>query len=98
MTAYGPLLRSWAQDNTLANGAPQAECPMVDGDQLKVGPCLFELEVIAEPFEPPPADSLRAEAAQIGDLLDGRLQQVAERERQLAEARAAFRRERDAAA
>jgi chromosome segregation ATPase len=98
MTPSGPLLRSWSPDHTRVNGAPQAECPLVDGDELKVGPCLFELEVIAEPFEPPPADALRAEAAQIGDLLDGRLRQVAERERQLAEARAAFRRERDQAA
>jgi chromosome segregation ATPase len=98
MTASGPLLRSWSPDHTLVNGTPQAECPLVDGDEVKVGPCLFELEVIAEPFEPPPADALRAEAAQIGDLLDGRLQQVTERERQLTEARAVFRRERDQAA
>lgn len=98
LTAAGPMLRSWSPENTLVNGTPQAECPLVDGDEVKVGPCLFELEVIAEPFEPPPADALRAEAAQIGDLLDDRLKQVDDRERELAEARAAFRRERDAAA
>lgn len=98
LTATGPQLRSWSPEHTHVNGAPQAECPLVDGDELRVGPCVFELEVIAEPFEPPAGDSLRAEAAQIGDLLDGRLRQVADRERQLADARAAFRRERDQAA
>ena len=98
LTAAGPMLRSWSAEHTLVNGTPQAECPLIDGDELKVGPCLFELEVIAEPFEPPPAEALRAEAAQLGDLLDDRLRHVDDRERELADARAAFRRERDQAA
>ncbi|MGL6096453.1 MAG: hypothetical protein ACRC7O_11730, partial [Fimbriiglobus sp.] len=42
-TSAGPVLRSFAPDLTLVNGTPTAAGPLKDGDEIQVGPCLFQL-------------------------------------------------------
>jgi chromosome segregation ATPase len=51
-TASGPVLRSWFPDSTLVNGVPTAAGVLVDGDELQVGPCLFQLSWFAETLVP----------------------------------------------
>ena len=54
-TPAGPVLRSWAPDRTLVNGAPTAAALLRHGDEVRVGPCRFRLAWAAEdiiPLEP----------------------------------------------
>jgi chromosome segregation ATPase len=95
LTPDGPALRSWHPTATRVNGIARAECPLADGDEVRVGPCLFRLSWAADDPAAPPPESLPAEAGQLADHFDDRARQLAEREEQLALARAAFRRERD---
>jgi chromosome segregation protein len=93
-TPGGPTLRCVAPAEVLINGTPRAEMLLDDGDEVKVGPCVFAVAWL--PWaEPTPAETLPAEAAQIADILDERQRQIAEQEEQLAEARAGLRRDRD---
>ena len=42
-TAAGPTIRSWFPDQTLVNGTPTTASVLRDGDEIQVGPCLFQL-------------------------------------------------------
>lgn len=84
LSPAGPTLRSWHPDQTLVNGTPTAAAVLRDGDELKVGPCLFAFHWHAPAAaEPPPGP----EPDLPPDLLA-----------QLAEARESFRLERERAA
>lgn len=50
VTASGPALRSWFPESTLVNGVPTAAGTLKDGDEMQVGPCLFQLSWFAEPL------------------------------------------------
>lgn len=43
MTPAGPSLRSWAAEQTLVNNEPTTAKLLKDGDEIRVGPCLFQL-------------------------------------------------------
>src|SRR4051794_17905929 len=71
-TPAGLVLRSWHPDDTHVNGGPRADARLVEGDELKVGPCVFSLMLEDASPPAPPGDALDAEARQLGDLLDDR--------------------------
>ncbi len=79
VTPAGPVLRAWHPDHTLRNGTPAAATLLQDGDELKVGPCVFEFHWHAKTDAGAPA---RVELPP--DLLA-----------QLSDAREAFRAERE---
>jgi hypothetical protein len=93
----GVALRSWHPDATWVNGEARAEAALTDGDEVRVGPCVFQV-ALADPPPAPPEDALEAEAAQLAEVIDGRRKQVEAHEEQLAAARSALRAERDQAA
>lgn len=96
LTANGPALRAGFAGRTLVNGSPYDEALLADGDELKVGPCVFQVAwTPAGPQLPPPCETLPTQAAQLADLLDDRHKQVTDHEGQLADARAALRLDRD---
>src|SRR5439155_18587929 len=92
----GVALRSWHPDATWVNGEPRADARLTDGDELKVGPCVFQV-VFADPPPAPLEDALEAEAAQLAGIIDDRRQQVEAHEQQLTDARSALRADRDGA-
>lgn len=97
LTADGPTLRAGFGGAVLVNGEARDDGTLVDGDEVRVGPCLFQFAGSPRPAEStPPVDSFPTQAAQIADLFDERQRQVADRDQQLADARAAFRNQRDA--
>jgi hypothetical protein len=49
ITPAGPVLRSWQPEQTHRNGKPVAASLLADGDELKVGPCVFEFHWAAAP-------------------------------------------------
>ncbi|OWK40469.1 Chromosome partition protein smc [Fimbriiglobus ruber] len=60
LTPDGPALRSWYPDETLVNGTPTAAALLKNGDDLKVGPCVFRVAWYADALVslvpvPPPA-------------------------------------------
>lgn len=75
VTESGPVLRSWFPDDTLVNGKPTAATILRDGDEIRVGPCLFQLAwhsaelvpLTAEPTVPAEEDfeALRMQAAAV---------------------------------
>ncbi len=52
VTTAGPVLRSWFPDATLVNGVPTTAGVLEDGDELQVGPCLFQLSWDGESLVP----------------------------------------------
>ncbi|HJZ57217.1 MAG TPA: FHA domain-containing protein, partial [Gemmataceae bacterium] len=99
LSPEGPALKAGFSGPTLVNGEPRDDAPLADGDEIKVGPCVFQIAWSAPvppvPPVPPPSEALAAEAAQLAEILDDRQQQLADHEQQLVDARAAFRLERD---
>jgi hypothetical protein len=96
LTPNGPALRAGFAGRALVNGSPRDEALLADGDELKVGPCVFQVSWSAPvPQLPPPCETIPTQAAQLAEILDDRQKQVAEHQDQLAEARAEVRRERD---
>lgn len=73
ITNSGPTLRSWFPDETLVNGIPTTAAVLRDGDELQIGPCLFQLAWYAEDLvplqpaalEPDEIAELRAQAAAV---------------------------------
>ena len=98
LTPNGPALRAGFAGRTLVNGSPRDEAVLADGDELKVGPCVFQVSWSAPaPHLAPPCETLPTQAAQLAEILDDRKKQVTEQQDQLAEARAEVRRERERA-
>jgi hypothetical protein len=97
LTAEGPALRAGFSGHTLVNGSPCDEALLADGDELKVGPCVFQVTwSVPAPQLPPPCESLSTEqAAQLAEILDDRQKQLTDHEERLADARAALRIERE---
>lgn len=52
LTPAGPVVRSWFPDATLVNGTPTAAAVLADGDELLVGPCLFQVAWHADALVP----------------------------------------------
>ncbi len=96
LNANGPTLRAgFATGITLVNGSPQDETLLADGDEMKVGPCVFQVACSVASPALPPVETIPLEATQIAEILEERQRQIAQHEEQLAEARAAFRVERE---
>lgn len=96
LTPNGPSIRSGFAGKAIVNGSPRDEAVLADGDELKVGPCVFQVAWAAPaPHLAPPCETIPTQAAQIAELLDDRQHQVHEQQEQLADARAELRRERE---
>ena len=80
VTPAGPVLRSWKPEITRLNDKPTAASLLQHGDELKVGPCVFEFHWAGAPADADPT----AKPALPPDLLA-----------QVVQARELFRLERD---
>jgi len=94
--ADGPHLRAWGVGDTLVNGVPQTTGPLHDDDRLTVGPFEFAIHWTA-----PLADAVDdAPVPEVNEVLaeamsaDRKTQRLESLRKQVSEARAAYRRER----
>jgi len=87
--ADGPHLRSWGEQSTRVNDEPASTRLLSDGDLLQVGPFTFLVHwASAQPIDQP-------QQLPTSEHLDGKQRKLEELHRQLGEARADFRKERD---
>jgi chromosome segregation ATPase len=84
VTPAGPVLRAWQPDHTLRNGTPATATLLQDGDELKVGPCVFSFHWHAEQVDGAPA-RVELPPDLLAQLSDARQAFRAERDRQTAE-------------
>src|SRR5688572_16340668 len=67
-TPAGPFIRAGA-GLIVVNGEAKAESPLADGDEVKVGPCVFRVAWAPPPPAIPEADTIPTQVAQLADHL-----------------------------